>query len=73
MLLTVYLALSTGTAIMIDHQDQLTLDDIAYTADVNLFLKTLARILTRLLGQNEPGGDNDTHEAADRGQTDEEE
>jgi hypothetical protein len=52
-------------------QDQLTLDDIAYTADVNLFLKTLARILTRLLGQNDADSDNDTHEAADRGPTDE--
>jgi hypothetical protein len=54
-------------------QDPLTLDDIAYTADVNLFLKTLARILTRLLGQNESGGDNETHEAEDRGQTDDKE
>jgi hypothetical protein len=73
MLSIVYSALNRGTATMTDHQDQLTLDDIAYTADVNLFLKTLARILTRLLGQNEPGGDNDTHEAADRGPIDDKE
>jgi hypothetical protein len=72
MLLTVYFALNTGTATMTD-QDQLTLDDIAYTADVNLFLKTLARIRSRLLGQNASRGDNETHEAEDRGQTDEKE
>ena len=54
-------------------QDQFTLDDIAYTADVNLFLKTLARILSRLLGQNESDGDNETHEADERGQTDDKE
>jgi hypothetical protein len=72
MLLTVYLVLHPGTATMTD-DNQLTLDDIAYTADVNLFLKTLARILTRLLGQNESGGDNENHEADDRGQTDEKE
>ncbi len=57
---------------MTDH-NQLTLDDIAYTADVNIFLKTLARILARLLGQNESDSDNETHEAEDRGQTDEKE
>jgi hypothetical protein len=73
MLSIVYSALNRGTATMTDHQDQLTLDDIAYTADVNLFLKTLARILTRLLGQNESGSDNETHEAEDRGPTDDKE
>jgi hypothetical protein len=72
MLLAVHFALHTGTATM-TNRDQLALDDIAYTADVNLFLKTLARMLTRLLGQNESGGDNETHEADDRGQADEKE
>ncbi len=57
---------------MTDH-NQFTLDDIAYTADVNIFLKTLARIMARLLGQNESGNDNQTHEAEDRGQTDKKE
>jgi hypothetical protein len=54
-------------------QDHFTLDDIAYTADVNIFLKTLARIMARLLGQNESGNDNGTHEAEDRGQKDKKE
>ena len=57
---------------MTDH-DQLTLDDIAYTADVNIFLKTLARIIARLLGQSESANDNGTHEADHRGQSDEKE
>jgi hypothetical protein len=53
--------------------DHYTLDDIAYTADVNIFLKTLARIIARLLGQNESDDDNETHEAELSGQTDEKE
>jgi hypothetical protein len=62
---------------MTDH-DQFTLDDIAYTADVNIFLKTLARIIVRMLGQNESGSDNDAHyrelhEADHRGQADQKE
>ncbi len=57
---------------MIDH-DQLTLDDIAYTADVNIFLKTLARIIARLLGQSDSANDNGTHEAGDHGLTSEKE
>jgi hypothetical protein len=57
---------------MTDH-NQLTLDDIAYTADVNIFLKTLARIMARLLGQSESANDNGAHEAEDRGQADEKE
>jgi len=57
---------------MTDH-DQFTLDDIAYTADVNIFLKTLARIIARMLGQNESGSDNETQEAELSGQTDEKE
>ena len=57
---------------MTDH-DQLTLDDTAYTADVNIFLKTLARIIARLLGQSESANDNGAHEADHRGQSDEKE
>jgi hypothetical protein len=57
---------------MTDH-DHFTLDDIAYTADVNIFLKTLARIIARVLGQSESGNDNQTHEADHRGQADEKE
>jgi hypothetical protein len=57
---------------MTDH-NQLTLDDIAYTADVNIFLKTLARIIIRMLGQNEADNDNETHEAELSGQADEKE
>ncbi len=53
--------------------DRYTLDDIAYTADVNIFLKTLARIIARMLGQNEPDNDNETYEAEVSGQTDEKE
>jgi len=53
--------------------DRYTLDDIAYTADVNIFLKTLARIIARMLGQNEPDNDNEIHEAEVSGQTDEKE
>ena len=53
--------------------DRYTLDDIAYKADVNIFLKTLARIIARMLGQNEPDNDNETHEAEVSGQTDEKE
>ncbi len=53
--------------------DRYTLDDIAYTADVNVFLKTLARIIARMLGQNEADNDNETHEAEVSGQTDEKE
>ncbi len=59
-------------------QNQFTLDDIAYTADVNIFLKTLARIIARMLGQNESDDDNDahyreSHEAELIGQADEKE
>jgi hypothetical protein len=57
---------------MTDHS-QFTLDDIVYTADVNIFLKTLARIIARVLGQNESDDDNQTHEAEYRGQADEKE
>ncbi len=55
---------------MTEH-DHLTLDDVAYTTEVTLFLKTLARIMRRLIGQSESGDDNGTHEAGDRGLTDE--
>ena len=45
-------------------QDHLMLDDIAYTADVNLFLKTLARIIARLFGETKTSDDNEhQHEA----------
>jgi len=54
-------------------RNQFTLDDIAYTADVNIFLKTLARIIARMLGQNEADNDNETHEAELSGQPDEKE
>lgn len=57
---------------MTEH-DHLTLDDVAYTTEVTLFLKTLARIMRRLLGQSESGDDNGTHEADHRGQSDEKE
>jgi hypothetical protein len=57
---------------MTDH-NQFTLDDIAYTADVNIFLKTLARIIARVLGQKESDNDNEAHEADHRGQADEKE
>jgi hypothetical protein len=57
---------------MTDH-DPLTLEDIAYTADVAIFLRTLARIMIRLLGQSESGDDNQMHEADDRSQTDDKE
>jgi hypothetical protein len=40
-------------------QDHLMLDDIAYTADVNLFLTTLARIIARLFGEAEVSDDNE--------------
>ena len=53
--------------------DQFTLDDIAYTADVNIFLKTLARIIVRMLGQNDSSNDNEAHEADQRGQANEKE
>jgi hypothetical protein len=53
--------------------DQYTLDDIAYTADVNIFLKTLARIIARMLGQNESDNDNEIQKAELSGQTDEKE
>jgi hypothetical protein len=52
-------------------QNQFALDDIAYTADVNIFLKTLARIVARMLGQNESDDDNETQEAELSGQADE--
>jgi len=42
------------------NHDPLTLDDVAYTADVNVFLKTLARIMTRVLGQGESSDDNES-------------
>jgi hypothetical protein len=57
---------------MTDH-DQLTLDDIAYTADVSIFLKTLARIVARVFGQSESDNDNETYEAESCGLTDEKE
>ncbi len=57
---------------MTEH-DQFTLDDVAYTADVNIFLKTLARIIARMLGQNESDDANETHEAELSGQADEKE
>ncbi len=56
-----------------NEHDQFTLNDIAYTADVNIFLKTLARIIARMLGQNESDDDNETHEAELSGQADEKE
>ncbi|MCD4686844.1 MAG: hypothetical protein K8S97_13000 [Anaerolineae bacterium] len=57
---------------MTDH-DKHTLDDIDYTADVNIFLKTLARIIARMLGQNESDNDNETHEADHHGQANQKE
>jgi hypothetical protein len=54
-------------------QNQFTLDDIAYTADVNIFLKTFARIIARVLGQNESDDDNENLEAELSGQADEKE
>jgi hypothetical protein len=45
-------------------QDHLMLDDIAYTADVNLFLTTLARIIARLFGEAEASDDNEHQDQA---------
>ncbi|HEX3050181.1 MAG TPA: hypothetical protein VHP83_05955 [Aggregatilineaceae bacterium] len=45
--------------------DHLMLDDIAYTADVNLFLTILARIIARLFGEAETSDDNEHQDQAD--------
>jgi hypothetical protein len=57
---------------MTDH-NQLSLDDIAYTADVNLFLKTLARIVARVFGRSESDSDNEDHKVESVGQAEDKE